>query len=197
MNKGLKIMTLDATDLYQYDTKTKQVVSSNLTQFYQMKDENGELLKDEDGNVLQFHKRNLFRMKLENSMGLDELMRLITQKRMIKKAIFTVGFKEATNQVIHVTFKYSKLRSADPKDKDKKTGKVNKYKVEGYTKKSIKDMLYEDGFTIDGIKYVRWIRSGNTARVGNCLFINKELLNGMNAFTDCGIKPKKTQSSII
>ena len=196
MNKGLKIITLDATDLFQYDTKTKQVVSSNLTQFYQMKDENGELLKDEEDNVLQFYKRNLFRMKLENSMGLDELMRLITQKRMIKKAIFTVGFKEATNQVIHVTFKYSKLRSADPNDKDKKTGKVNKYKVEGYTKKSIKDMLYEDGFTIDGIKYVRWIRSGNTARVGNCLFINKELLNGMNAFTDCGIKPKKTKLNL-
>lgn len=78
MNKGLKIITLDATDLFQYDTKTKQVVSSNLTQFYQMKDENGELLKDEEDNVLQFYKRNLFRMKLENSMGLDELMRLIT-----------------------------------------------------------------------------------------------------------------------
>ena len=57
-------------------------------------------------------------------------------------------------------------------------------------------MLYEDGFTIDGIKYVRWIRSGNTARVGNCLFINKELLNGMNAFTDCGIKPKKTKLNL-
>lgn len=196
MNKGLKIMTLDATDLFQYDTKTKQVVSSNLTQFYQKKDENGELLKDEEDNVLQFYKRNLFRMKLENSMGLDELMRLITQKRKTKKAIFKVGFKEATNQVVHVTFKYSKLRSADPNDKDKKTGKVNKYKVEGYTKKSIKDMLYEDGFTIDGIKYVRWIRSGNTARVGNCLFINKELLNGMNAFTDCGIKPKKTKLNL-
>ena len=162
MNKGLKIITLDATDLFQYDTKTKQVVSSNLTQFYQMKDENGELLKDEEDNVLQFYKRNLFRMKLENSMGLDELMRLITQKRMTKKAIFKVGFKEATNQVIHVTFKYSKLRSANPDDKDKKTGKVNKYKVEGYTKKSIKDMLYEDGFTIDGINIIfttRYIHS--------------------------------------
>lgn len=43
MNKGLKIITLDATDLFQYDTKTKQVVSSNLTQFYQMKDENGNI----------------------------------------------------------------------------------------------------------------------------------------------------------
>lgn len=64
MNKGLKIITLDATDLFQYDTKTKQVVSSNLTQFYQMKDENGELLKDEEDNVLQFYKRNLFSEKL-------------------------------------------------------------------------------------------------------------------------------------
>ena len=125
LNKGLKIMTLDATDLYQYDTKTNKVVPSNLTQFYDYVDE-------ETGEILQLRKRNLFRMKLESSMGLDELMRLITQRRLQKKAIFRVGFKEATNQVIHVTFKYSTFRSTDPEDKDNK-GKVNKYKVKGYT----------------------------------------------------------------
>ena len=32
MSKGLKIMTLDATDLFQYDTETKKVVTSNLTE---------------------------------------------------------------------------------------------------------------------------------------------------------------------
>ena len=59
-------------------------------------------------------------------------------------------------------------------------------------------MFYDDDFSfeIDGIKYVRWIRSGNSARVGNCFFINKEFLNGMNAFTDCGIKPKNTKLNL-
>ena len=189
MSKGLKIMTLDATDLLQYDQKTKQVVSSNLTQFYDYYDE-------ENDKTLKLRKRNLFKMKLECSMGLDELQRLIIQNRMVEQAIFKVGFKEATDQVIHVTFKYSKLRSTDPEDKDEKTGKINKYKIKGYTKKSIKDKIYDDGFDLDGIHYVRWIRSGNTARVGNCLFINEKFLNGMNAFTDCGIKPKKRKLNL-
>lgn len=189
MSKGLKIMTLDATDLLQYDQKTKQVVPSNLTQFYDYYDE-------ENNKTLKLRKRNLFKMKLECSMGLDELQRLIIQNRMVEQAIFKVGFKEATDQVIHVTFKYSKLRSTDPEDKDEKTGKINKYKIKGYTKKSIKDKIYDDGFDLDGIHYVRWIRSGNTARVGNCLFINEKFLNGMNAFTDCGIKPKKRKLNL-
>ena len=144
MSKGLKIMTLDATDLLQYDQKTKQVVSSNLTQFYDYYDE-------ENDKTLKLRKRNLFKMKLECSMGLDELQRLIIQNRMVEQAIFKVGFKEATDQVIHVTFKYSKLRSTDPEDKDEKTGKINKYKIKGYTKKSIKDKIYDDGFDLDGI----------------------------------------------
>lgn len=182
MSKGLKIMTLDATDLLQYDTETKQVVPSNLTAKYDFKDE-------KTGKEIRAYKRNLFRMKFDNSMGLDELQRLITQRRKTKESLFKVGYKDATNQVIHITFKYSKLRSTNPEDNDK-------YKINGYTKKSIKDKIYDDGFNLDGIHYVRWIRSGNAAREGNCFFINKEFLDGMNAFTDCGIKPKKTKLNL-
>lgn len=191
MNKGLKIMTLDATDLLGYDTATEQVVSSNLTAKYEFKD-------DKTGKKLKLYKRNLFKMKLDNSMGLDELKRLITQRRKTKESFFKVGYKDATNQVIHVTFKYSKLRSTNPEDKNK-DGKVNKYKVEDCkNKKSIREKFYADGFSfkIDDIEYVRWIRSGNAAREGNCFFINKELLDGMNTFTDCGIKPHERKLNL-
>ena len=190
MSKGLKIITLDATDLLQYDLKTKQVVPSNLSAKYNFKDE-------KTGKEIKTYKRNLFRMKFDNSMGLDELQRLITQRRKTKESLFKVGYKNATNQVIHVTFKYSELRSANPEDKNDK-GKVNKYKVEGYSKESIRKKFYEDDFSfkIDDIEYVRWIRSGNAAREGNCFFINKEYLDGMNAFTDCGIKPKKRKLNL-
>ena len=190
MSKGLKIMTLDATDLLQYDTETKQVVPSNLSAKYNFKDE-------KIGKEIKAYKRNLFRMKFDNSMGLDELQRLITQRRKTKESLFRVGYKDATNQVIHVTFKYSKLKSTDPEDKNDE-GKVNKYRIEGYNRKSIRKKFYEDGFSfkIDDIEYVRWIRSGNAAREGNCFFINKEYLDGMNAFTDCGIKPKKRKLNL-
>ena len=39
MSKGLKIMTLDATDLLQYDTEAKQVVPSNLSAKYNFKED--------------------------------------------------------------------------------------------------------------------------------------------------------------
>lgn len=188
---ALKIMTLDATDLLQYDRETNKIIPSNLSMYY-------EYIDKAKGKKLQLPKRNLFKMRLEDSMAVDEFLRLVKQRRLQKKAIFKVGFKEATNQIIHVTFKYSKFKSTDPNDLNKK-GKRNKYKVDGYTKKSIRDMFYEDddfSFKMDGIEYVRWIRSGNTARVGNCLFINKEFLDGMNAFTDCGIKPKKQKLNL-
>ena len=184
-NKGLKIITLDATDLLMVDEKTNKVVPSNLSQFYEFKDK-------DTGKKLTARKKNLFKMKLENSMALDELVRLIEQRRETKQSIFKVGFKEATNQVIHVTFKYSTFKSSKKDDKDEDTGKVNKYRVEGYNKEEIRRIFYDDDYTfeMDGIKYKRWIRSGNTARVGNCLFINEKYYEAMNKFTDCGIKVK-------
>ena len=174
-NKGLKIITLDATDLLMVDKG--KVVQNNLSQFYEFKDK-------ETGKTLTARKKNLFKMKLENSMALDELVRLIEQRRETKKSIFKVGFKEATNQVIHVTFKYSTFRTGNKEEE--------KQRVDGYDKEQIRRVFYADDFTfeMDGIKYKRWIRSGNTARVGNCLFINEEYYEAMNKFTDCGIKVK-------
>ena len=186
LNNGLKIMSIDATDLFQYDTEKQKVVPSNLSSFYDY--------VDEDGKTIKLRKPNLFKMKLDASMGLDELGRQIADRRMTKEAIFKVRRKEATNQVVHVTFKYSTFKSTT-NEKDEK-GKVKKYKVDGYTKETIRDKVYENGFTIDGIKYVRWERSGSSARDGKCFFINEELEHAMNLFTDCGIKPNEEELNL-
>ena len=142
LTKGLKIITLDATDLLMVDEKTNKVVPSNLSQFYEFKDK-------DTGKKLTARKKNLFKMKLENSMALDELVRLIEQRRETKQSIFKVGFKEATNQVIHVTFKYSTFKSSKKDDKDEDTGKVNKYRVEGYNKEEIRRIFYDDDYTFE------------------------------------------------
>lgn len=186
---ALKIITLDAADLLQYDKKENKIVPSNLSMYYEYKDE-------KTGKTLQLPKKNLFKMRFEDSMAVDEFERLVKQRRLQKQAIFKVGYKQATNQIIHVTFKYSRLKSTNPEDLNK-DGK-NKHKIKGCTKETIRQMFYDDDFSfnMDGIEYVRWIRSGNSARVGNCLFINKEFLDGMNAFTDCGIKPKKQKLNL-
>ncbi len=168
----LKIMTLDGTDLIRYDKKTGEIVPSNISKDY-------EYVDKDTGEILQLPKKNLFKMRLEDSMALDEFLRIIEQRRLKKEALFKVHYKEATNYIIHVTFKYSKIRTSDNKDK---------FKLEGLNKKKIRDKLYDEGFDMDGIHYVRWIRSGSTARVGNCLFIKEDFLKAMSKFTDCDIK---------
>ena len=57
LNNGLTIMSIDATDLFQYDTEKHKVVPSNLSSFYDYVDENGK--------TIQLRKPNLFKMKLD------------------------------------------------------------------------------------------------------------------------------------
>ena len=191
LQNGLKIMSMDATDLFKVDLQTKEVVPSGISSFYDYKDEStGETL----------HQRNsqLFKMKLNNSMAVDELGRLIADRRITKTALFKVRKKLATDQVVYVTFKYSTFRSTLKDDKDDK-GKVKKYKVDGKTKETIRYMIYDKedfSFKIDDIEYVRWCRSGSASRQGKCFFINKELVHSMNLFTDCGINPMKRKINL-
>jgi len=51
--------------------------------------------------------------------------------------------------------------------------------------------LYEHGFTIDKIKYVRWGRSAGASRNGSVLFINKQLHDAMHKWNLCGLDIKQ------
>ena len=59
--------------------------------------------------------------------------------------------------------------------------------------RALREYLYEHGFTLDGIKYVRYKRSSGSARVGKCLFINEELFTRMHKYDMCGLKIKRGQ----
>ena len=67
------------------------------------------------------------------------------------------------------------------------------YTTTGKQIKTIKNVadirreLYEKGFTIDGVKYVRWKRSAGSARVGRCLFIDRSLYGKMHEWESCGL----------
>ena len=54
--------------------------------------------------------------------------------------------------------------------------------------KSLRKYLYENGFILDGVKYVRYKRSSGSARVGKCLFINEDLYSRMHKWDMCGLK---------
>lgn len=51
----------------------------------------------------------------------------------------------------------------------------------------IRAALYRDGFTVDGIHYVRYKRSAGSSRSGHCLFIAEPLYADMMAWSSCGL----------
>lgn len=67
-----------------------------------------------------------------------------------------------------------------------------KYKTEEFNRGTLRKMLYEDGFILDGKKYVRFKRSGGSSRVGKCLFIREELHRCMMKWSYMGLDINET-----
>lgn len=61
------------------------------------------------------------------------------------------------------------------------------------TVQNLRNTLYTEGFYCDGVKYVRYKRSGGAARVGKCLFIDERLYKRMIKWAMCGLKIKDGQ----
>ena len=55
------------------------------------------------------------------------------------------------------------------------------------SKEKIRKTLYHDGFTVDGIHYVRYKRSAGSSRDGSCLFIAEPLYDDMMKWSRCEI----------
>lgn len=54
-------------------------------------------------------------------------------------------------------------------------------------KDAIRNDLYENGFYVDGVHYVRYKRSAGSSRDGQCLFIAEPLYEPMMNWSSCGI----------
>ena len=55
------------------------------------------------------------------------------------------------------------------------------------SKREVRTWLYENGFDIDGVHYVRYKRSAGSSREGHCLFIAEPLYDDMMAWSSCGL----------
>lgn len=60
-----------------------------------------------------------------------------------------------------------------------------------HTVYDLRKMLYEKGFYLDGMHFVRYKRSAGSARVGKCMFIAKPLYAPMHKWELCGLKIRK------
>ena len=61
------------------------------------------------------------------------------------------------------------------------------YVTDDMSKKELREYFYKNGFTIDGLHYVRWKRSSGSARVGKCLFVNQDLYSRLDKIDCCGL----------
>ena len=78
--------------------------------------------------------------------------------------------------------------------KDEKTDRITGKKKTGeskikatVSKEKIRNTLYRDGFTVDGIRYKRYKRSAGSSRDGSCLFIAEPLYDDMMKWSRCEI----------
>lgn len=60
-----------------------------------------------------------------------------------------------------------------------------------YSVYDLRKMIYEKGFYLDGIHFVRYKRSAGSARVGKCLFIAERLYSAIHKWELCGLKISK------
>lgn len=67
------------------------------------------------------------------------------------------------------------------------------YKTDDMDTSQLREKLYNDGFNIEGNHYVRFKRSGGSARVGKCLFIREEMFKPMMKWSYMGLKYKENQ----
>ena len=64
---------------------------------------------------------------------------------------------------------------------------TNKFKTIMNASK-IREWVYENGFYMDGIKFIRYKRSAGSARTGKCLFIDEKLYPLIHEWEMCGLE---------
>lgn len=67
------------------------------------------------------------------------------------------------------------------------------YRTDELSTDQLREKLYNDGFNIEGNHYVRFKRSGGSARVGKCLFIREEMFKPMMKWSYMGLKYNEYQ----
>lgn len=76
-------------------------------------------------------------------------------------------------------------------DKTNRKIKLHKTIPTLMSRSDLRKDLYENGFTCNGIDFVRYKRSSGSSRVGKCLFIDKNLYPDMHKWELCGLNIKE------
>lgn len=86
--------------------------------------------------------------------------------------------KKQTKKILPDYFKYNQTSKSYNKIKEIKNV---------LTKAQLREYLYQNGFTCNGIEFVRDKRSSGSSRVGKCMFIDKKLYKSILKWEKCGL----------
>ncbi len=155
-----------------------RILSVEAADIYKNEQENGAVVGyrlPEKGDA----RFRLFKILLDDSLDSNELEKAYT-RICRRKFSFQDEYENAyTLAVVNVKFNYE-FKPAD--------GKPVKIK-------ELREHFYENGFCVDGIRYVRYKRSAGSSREGKCLFIDEWLFRAMSKWSECGLKPKADLAS--
>ena len=159
--------------------KGYRILSVEAADIYKQEQENGVAVGHKLPEVRSDAYFRLFKILLDASLDSAELEK--AYKRICRKKFsFSDKYGNAyTLAVVNVKFNYI-YKPQDGKP-------VNL--------KSLREHFYENGFTLDGIHYVRYKRSAGSSREGKCLFIDERLARAMSKWSECGLKPQKDLAS--
>ena len=156
------------------DKKGVRIISLEAREIVKQIQNNGE----DAGYILPEKKSSayfyLFRNILDYSLDAIELEKSYLDICRKKFSFQDKKQNEHTLAVINVTFKYTL------KDDD---GVVLK------DLKQLRAYLYQNGFNLGGVHYVRYKRSSGSSRQGKCLFIDERMYKHMAKWGECGLKP--------
>lgn len=192
LKNGARIMSIDARYLYSANKDDNVMLGYETTNKWQS-----------DGKKRRVP-LELYKITLSYSLALEKMYEL-NKEEFVRDDDGIVY----TDAIINVTFNGSAKKVAEPKimkngmiKNSKKfipeyrgSGKnevaalreVDKLEIE-LTTAQLREYLYEEGFVLDGNRYVCYIRSASKAREGNMLFIKVEYQNEMvNCWARMGI----------
>lgn len=156
------------------DKKGVRIISLEARELFQQIQENGE----DKGYILSAKKSTayfyLFRNVLDYSLDAIELEKSYLDICRRKFAFQDENQNEYTLAVINLTFNYAL--------KDENNSVLKNLK-------ELRAYFYENGFILDGRKYVRYKRSSGSSRQGKCLFIDEKMYKHMSQWGECGLKP--------
>lgn len=159
--------------------KRYRILSVEAAEIYRAEQENGVAVgyKLPEGKGAAWFR--LFKNKLDDCLDLRELERVYPKLCRRKFGFYDERGNVYALAVINVKFNYT-------------------YKTDGgkpVALKALREHLYENGFCMDGVRYVRYKRSAGSSREGKCLFIDERLYSHMAKWSACGLKSQSDLAS--